>query len=482
MKMKTNFKTILFCTALLALPLGCRKGMDTQDKGEVLGDGFEVTVKETLKGADGTKTYLIQDGEIAWSDKDTVLVIGKTTAQMLVVPLGTDATHGFLTKITDDMPLPATTGKAYTALYPASMFAGATAADIAGTLPTVYTYSAYGLDPLKIFPMYAQSADRVLEFKSVLGLLQMNVRGTMTVTKIEVSSSTDNLAGAFSIDPETGGITFTGTEKKVTIDCGTDGVALNGNDGVKFFLPLAPDTYNDIKVRIYTKEMDEKGGSCEHISKEVEIKRCTVHQATFKAERDAVQLWPGGPKWATANLGAACKDDAASWYGNYYMWGETAARTSDFTWTAYRTIDNFTPASGDATVASEFERYNVLGSTLTDVEDAAVQTWGNGWRMPTTEEFKALDENCSHSWESDYEGTGVAGMLFTSNADATKTLFFPAAGYGDGSNVGNEGGFWTKTLAAYPAAAYRLRVNSSDAYAADFDNRCNGHSIRPVHD
>ena len=48
--------------------------------------------------------------------------------------------------------------------------------------------------------------------------------------------------------------------------------------------------------------------------------------------------------------------------------------------------------------------------------------------MPTKAEWQELRDNCNVVWTDDYNGTGVAGWVFTSKINGN-SLFFPAAGY-----------------------------------------------------
>lgn len=55
--------------------------------------------------------------------------------------------------------------------------------------------------------------------------------------------------------------------------------------------------------------------------------------------------------------------------------------------------------------------------------------------MPTTDEYAALGAAINTVWTTDYQGSGVAGLVCTDKTDSSKTLFFPACGRcNDGSN------------------------------------------------
>ena len=81
---------------------------------------------------------------------------------------------------------------------------------------------------------------------------------------------------------------------------------------------------------------------------------------------------------------------------------------------------------------------------LAPSHDAANIHWGNGWRMPTMAELDALNNNCDWIWTTQ---NGVNGYLVKGRGDyASKSIFLPAAGYGDGTSLyfsGSIGLYWS---------------------------------------
>lgn len=162
----------------------------------------------------------------------------------------------------------------------------------------------------------------------------------------------------------------------------------------------------------------------------------------------------------------------------------------------------------DNTYFSSIRNTVCPGDILAPDYDAAHVNWGGTWRMPTRDDFKALIDACGGAggtcsptplasatpgqgiyWVSEVQTyiedyTGVAGFLF---CDGTSKLFFPAAGFGDGSalsNAGNNGYYWSSSL--YPSTiawgnAYCMSLSSSTA-KTDFTIRRRGYPIRPVSD
>ena len=175
-------------------------------------------------------------------------------------------------------------------------------------------------------------------------------------------------------------------------------------------------------------------------------------------------------KWATCNVGATKPEE----YGNYYAWGETTTKAT-YSWNTY----TLTTDGG-----STFTKYNTTdGKTVLELaDDAARANWGGAWRMPTDAEWTELRENCTWTWTSGYNGTGVAGRIVTSNINGN-SIFLPAAGYRNNDGLygaGFNSGYWSSSLSAvYPGYAWYVGF-CSDNVDRYYYNRCYGLSVRPV--
>ena len=208
-----------------------------------------------------------------------------------------------------------------------------------------------------------------------------------------------------------------------------------------------------------------------------------------------VRLWADGPYWATCNIGAESPTDN----GYYYMWGstqgyeyrggkfykvgtDTEIATDGFAWTNYTKFGTKTDTAPDY----GFSKYNSSGpAQLEPIDDAAAIEWGSGWRMPTggaNGEFQKLNDNCVWTWNGE-----LGGYLVTGKEEyAGISVFFPAAGYGNGTSLNDAGSFgyyWSSSLGtSSPGYAYYLGFNSSDVNPQDNYFRYYGFSVRPVSD
>ena len=138
---------------------------------------------------------------------------------------------------------------------------------------------------------------------------------------------------------------------------------------------------------------------------------------------------PSGTLWATYNVGASKPEDN----GDYFAWDECKT---------------------------------------------AVANWGNGWDMPSKEQWEELKENTKSTWTTWY---GVNGRLFTANNG--NSLFLPAAGYRSSSGLYDAGGygyFWSSSLDTdYPGSAWNFNFGSGSYYMYYY-SRSYGFTVRPV--
>ena len=188
---------------------------------------------------------------------------------------------------------------------------------------------------------------------------------------------------------------------------------------------------------------------------------------------------PSGTLWATCNVGANSPED----YGKYYAWGEVSVYgKTAYDWAGYKycngsfnTMTKYCTDSNYGTVDGK--------NTLSSTDDAATESWGNSWRMPTEGQFAELinTDYTTTTWLTTQSGTN--GRLITSKRNGN-SIFLPATGYQDETSLnskGDIGHYWSRLLdSGDPSYARSLHFDSSGINTGKNSRNC-GQPIRPVH-
>lgn len=194
---------------------------------------------------------------------------------------------------------------------------------------------------------------------------------------------------------------------------------------------------------------------------------------------------PSGTLWAVYNIGA----DSIGGYGDAFAWGETVPKVN-YAWANYKYCN------GDYNQLTKYccdslYGYHGFADTLKylqDEDDAAVINWGEGWRMPSPDEFEELMNCCQYLRTS---LNGVNGLLFT--APNGKSLFLPSAGVysmGEHQQAETYGFYWANKLGADNIGVtmgcvfnfYYFDIMGTEYVSAgDEMTRAVGLPIRPVH-
>ena len=225
---------------------------------------------------------------------------------------------------------------------------------------------------------------------------------------------------------------------------------------------------------------------------------CAVGFAAFAAEPDAVQLWEGGPYFATCNVGANAPQES----GYYFWWGDTVGYVRNgSSWDAADgSKTGFSFSSGncptyDKTIKQLYNDgngyidANSADGKLKPAYDAATAHLGAPWRMMTKDELELLTNTayCVSVWTNDYNETGVAGQIVTGVTEGytDKSIFLPAAGVGDGlafNGANMLGFFWSSTPSSDNSdCACALNLVLGD-FKASRCSRGAGTPVRPVRD
>ena len=183
-------------------------------------------------------------------------------------------------------------------------------------------------------------------------------------------------------------------------------------------------------------------------------------------------------KWASFNLGAQKPED----YGEFFAWGETGPKTSYY-WDTYRwcqgDAESMTKYCGNASLG--YNGYTDQRTVLESDDDAAYVLLGEGWRIPTENEYQELRTNCTWTWTT---SAGVKGYEVVSNKNNNR-IFLPATGAGVDYSFfptnPNGGAYWTSDiLESYPNEATYWDIGPSIRISS-YCFRYYGLTIRPVY-
>lgn len=207
--------------------------------------------------------------------------------------------------------------------------------------------------------------------------------------------------------------------------------------------------------------------------------------------------------WAACNLGT---DDEFG-YGDYYAWAETKPYHAkghatdnpchDWQQQAGRTITGYNAESYKYAEYVDGQLKNSKYHTTDDLvelgleDDAARQSWGGDWRMPTCFEFEQLFAQCNVSTISngDAIGTEEIGLLIQKKDDEETYIILPLQGWRDDIMLRDNvlaGLYWTSTYDGFESfpLVYGYYLGTSDESTEvpqlTYMEMYNGLPIRPV--
>lgn len=270
-------KTIIIMASAAALAVGCHKS-------EVIGEEKMTEVFDASVETYDTKTSMTPERNIIWSAGDRIAIFqGSTSADEYVLDNSSAGKSNGRFELaqdnsTDNGDYSAPSGKPRNiAVYPFSEDLTISAIqngsvtdrfEIGGiSLPQTQEYVAGGFGN-GTYPMVAVTQsleDHSLNFKNLLGAIQLQLKGDQTVRSISIAGNDqESVWGLISVTVYTDGTTPAAKAKNygsVTriLDCG-DGVALNEDTATDFMIVLPPVVFNkgftvtvtDIQENTYT--------------------------------------------------------------------------------------------------------------------------------------------------------------------------------------------------------------------------------------
>lgn len=300
---------------------------------------------------------------------------------------------------------------------------------------------------------------------------------SVKINNVETASPWVSGEGTIKVDYSLAGIDAE-TKYKVVFDITADGKTASVTNGWAILF----------EGRQSRKEIDTaKLFGEETVAKDAEVK---ISLITLLG---GVQLWEGGPFFAECNVGATKPEE----YGYYFWWGDTVGYKRNGTqWDAVdgsATSFNF-KQQNCPTFDKDVEALEnggwiddsgnlVVSDNAAKNHDAARAYLGAPWRMMTEAELQNLSRFCTSVWTNNYNNTGINGRLVKGNTEGykDKSIFLPAAGYGNGSNLpgtGLEGHYWSSP----PNSSLSAQNLDFDQYSfgGNVYDRSSGYVVRPV--
>ena len=498
-------KRIILLLAFAAALLSCAKEQQADLQPTPTPAGSEricASATDFVCGDDFTKTVITQEGadapKFAWKEGDVIGIIpmNNETVQSnyKVSEIGADPK----TAMFDGGVWALKEGKEYAAYYPFKKEALVSNESIEFSFLGQTQSANNSLAHLGAYDyMYASSVISTsgvatFQFNHLVSLvrLQLTVPATDTYKSVRLESESALLASKASLKLSDG--TMTGENFLKFLDLKLNDINVTEGSVLTVWLAVLPTAElegKSVEVKLY--------GAATYATATVSV--ADEFKAGSAYSYSCAPVAQEGPelvdlglsvKWAAWNLGATKPEE----YGGYYQWAglEDVTSTGIYLesncpyhtgssystgWTKYIPSDKSSYWSGSGIPDNK---------TVLDLFDDVVHvTLGGSWRMPTDAEWTELINNCTWTWTSDYNGTGIAGRIVTSKKSGytDKSIFLPAAGcrYGVSlTDAGSLGNYWSSSLnTENPYSAYRL-IFSSGYVGPSIDHRYGGRSVRPV--
>lgn len=193
--------------------------------------------------------------------------------------------------------------------------------------------------------------------------------------------------------------------------------------------------------------------------------------------------------WANANIGAYSIYDA----GDYFAWGESSSKS---TYMLDNYFDYYIEVKEGGFVYRGYKTFSKAGQTLNETEyDTASKILGDGWRMPTQEEYNELGKYCDAKVDyrrdkNDNPLRDENGKLLPKHVQITapngNIIFFPCGGYKETNSHVEDDNFHCWTTNIYNlndvSKAMSALLNRRNRVGVTYTNRAYGLNIRAVKD
>lgn len=478
--MKTA-KMIFAALALAALMTSCVKEAEVS---ESLETGIKMEFTASWAEGEASRTVVAEDGaHIIWSVGEQINVFYGTQFDGVFTSTNTEPAaivtfQGMLNILTgslDDENIQ----RLYWAIYPYNENNTCDGKSVTLSLSCNQIGSS-GTFADKFFPAVACGSTPDLAFYNVCGCVRFSVVREGVQKVVFSSNDGSPMAGTvcvgFGDDNKPQVLGISDAEDYIVVNAPEGGFV----PGENYFATMLPQDHKEgITVTLYTASKK----AIKTIDNPVTFNRSTYKKLDNADEgleyTDLCEIVDLGlsVKWASCNIGASAPEE----YGDWFAWGEVEPK-ENYSWETYKwcmgsesTLTKYCPSADYG-----YDGFTDDKTVLDPEDDAATVNWGDGWRMPTTDEFSELVDECTWEWTT---LNGVYGAKFTSNKEGytNNWIFLPAALSADTSE-GLFGDYWTSSLVTYsPYFANYLFFNQFSNYYLNSYYRYGGRSVRPVY-
>ena len=311
----------------------------------------------------------------------------------------------------------------------------------------------------------AQSNSKNLNFRLAIGGIKFSV-SRPDIDKVVIVTFMRNSNGLFKVSLNNNNLPTneeTDETSNFTIITPSEGECFV--PGEYYYAALSPGFY---RYQIYVYSTGKLIGVYNYVSKS--INRASVGVLSDLDKKldysidnipvpEAIDLGlPSGNLWASFNLGASSPAES----GYYYAWGEVCQKNINYEWKNYLCPN----------------KYGKDKLVLDPEDDAAFVALGDGWHIPTPNDFRELFDNCTWKWTT---VNNVNGYNVKSNLNDAQ-IFIPTAGYIEyyyERVIGLSTGMYLSNTITNTVNASVLQFSSSNKQLYGF-SRTYGYTIRPV--
>ena len=501
---------MLFMAGLLILPIvSCNRAeLDTID--EPAGEGVQLVVKAVIGDNDDTRTAIQSDGtSIYWTEGDAINLFygdmssGQFTTD-LTEPSASATFYGSIGVATGTTESGASS-RAFWGVYPYNAANTCDGSSVTLTIPGEQSGVA-GTFADKLNPTVATSPGLDLAFYNVASWFKFSVAAGDIVSATFRGGQSESVVGTVRVGMENARPVVTEVVSGVTSITMTPLGSGSFIPGQEYYMVVIPQTFSNGYSLTLTKSDGSTAtwsttGTKTFTRSQFRGKLNADSGLTFVLpEPEAVDLGlPSGIKWASLNLGAGLPEGR----GHYYAWGETETyysyfdfdnpssvtskwnygKSNGYNWMSYKWASGVTSPYASTPTLTKYnwdsQRGVVDSKTVLDLEDdVAHDRLGDKWRIPRSEEWQELVDNCT--WTATTRN-GINGFEVSGNGNS---IFLASnSGYFNSqTNFITSGmAYGSSSLRFMPTWHCGFRTSSSSYGVQQQDGRTVGAAIRPVY-